>query len=695
MATFTDAFSSGGATLKLTVTRESYSIENNTSYLKCVLQITKNKGYNSYNLGGASISMTINGSTLYSSKEFDIRNLSIGSTKTLATKYITVSHNSDGTKSITCKANFTSGVQLGNASISGTYTCETIPRASTLSLSTTSVNVGSIITANISRKSTNFYHTVEFYISGSTTYYAKYTKISTTQSYTIPTSWYNYMSSSTSCTAYCRITTFNSSGTQIGDKVTKSFTVKVPSSIVPTVGTITFNPWDITTEDNVKRDILIQNNNKFTLSVKDCAAGTGSSIQSYTFSGPGLTTKTQSDTSIDGGPVSSTGSLIYTVKVTDKRGRTATKTLTGTTDNRAYCHAYTKPYIKEGFKIYKAIQVGDNQYAADNNGTYLVCDYTPVYSSVNNTNTKDKIVVTMYCTNGSTTKSAIGKDGQVVIEGVNSDKTYKVYLKITDNYGGEGTTSTKTVFGASRIMNIHPDGTRIAFGKMAEEANCIESKYKIWTQEYFTIKNNDRGLYMANKDGNTEPAIFRNNKNNLWIGAEYDDQRHITGGGTYISAGDNENIYVNKKNGTSRETYIILDTENYIDYISKKPVVLYNPEDATDGNVTLSDSAANYSYLEIFYRNNLMFNDHYLRNSVKISSPNERSIVATITEPDVDGSRIKIKTASYFINGTQIIKENSVYAIIKSGETTVYTGKVNDQVSTNNQILIYKVLGYK
>ena len=133
MSTFTSNFSSGWASLSVTVTTESYSIANNTSYLKCVLSITKLSSCWSYNLGGANVSMTINGTTLYSSNTIDLRNLDVGSTQTVATKYITVSHNADGNKSVACSGYAESGVGLGTASVSGTFTCTSIPRQANIS----------------------------------------------------------------------------------------------------------------------------------------------------------------------------------------------------------------------------------------------------------------------------------------------------------------------------------------------------------------------------------------------------------------------------------------------------------------------------------------------------------------------------------------------------------------------------------
>ena len=71
MATYTKDFSSGWGTLKLTVTTESQSVANNTSYLKAVLSYVSKVTSPSYNLSGdASIKMIINGTTLYSANTF-------------------------------------------------------------------------------------------------------------------------------------------------------------------------------------------------------------------------------------------------------------------------------------------------------------------------------------------------------------------------------------------------------------------------------------------------------------------------------------------------------------------------------------------------------------------------------------------------------------------------------------------------
>lgn len=189
MASYSSAFSSGWATLFLTVTEQSYSIPNNTSYLKCVLEIRKDvsSSTTSYNNGGANITMTANGTSLYSATSFDIRSMAKGARKTLATKYITINHNSDGSKSINVAANFASGVSLGTASISKTYACRTIPRATTPTLSASSVNVGSSVTINTPRASSAFTHKL-YYKIGSGSWVSIATGVGTSYSWTVPKS---------------------------------------------------------------------------------------------------------------------------------------------------------------------------------------------------------------------------------------------------------------------------------------------------------------------------------------------------------------------------------------------------------------------------------------------------------------------------------------------------------------------------
>lgn len=326
-----------------------------------------------------------------------------------------------------------------------------IPRESDISAITQEVNVGENVTVDIDCKSSEFTHHVRFYINDNYTS-EKFTNVKTSQTFTIPASWLNAMPSSTSCTAYCNVATFNSDGEQVALHVTKSFKVLVPDNIVPTVGEIALKPTSIN-----GNDILVKDKNELTISVSGCVAGTGSSIKNYTFSSSNpVFSKTVTTTSVLLSSVSSAGTLTFNVKVTDARGRSSSKSAT------IICYDYFTPYFMN-VKAYRANSNGEENI----NGTYLKCTYVQKYASVNSTNTTD-IFITY---NGITTnEDLINLNGDTTT-------TYKVYLTISDAYGGVNKSSTITVLGQSRIFNVTPDGTGFAIGKMAEENNLFECRW--------------------------------------------------------------------------------------------------------------------------------------------------------------------------------------------------------------------------
>lgn len=85
-----------------------------------------------------------------------------------------------------------------------------------------------------------------------------------------------------------------------------------------------------------------------------------------------------------------------------------------------------------------------------------------------------------------------------------------------------------------------------------------------------------------------------------------------------------------------------------LDYVETLvPVVLFTG-DAT-GDVTLSQSAANYSKLKIYY-------DGYNGRSpqcLELTAPNGRTIDLSIVEPN-GGGQVRIRIARYTISGTSI-----------------------------------------
>ena len=408
-----------------------------------------------------------------------------------------ISHNSNGSKSINVgvylyqsgPSNYLPRQYSSSSPLSmGSVTLTTIPRASAIT-SAGDVTLGNACNIKWTPASNDFKyklnfalgnwsHTTDFITPSSTSEY-------TYTGYTIPNAseLLDDIPNSTTGSMVATLTTYNSSGTQIGSSNSKTFIVAVPSSVVPTVGTITLDPVNITTSDGTSRNILVQGKNKVTVNVSGCSAGTGSSIQSYTFSGPNLSATTTS-TSATSNIVTTSGTLTYTVKVTDTRGRTASKTATIT------CYAYTTPSIKP-FTAYRCNSSGTK----DDNGSYAKCTYTIGYSSINSTNNVTvKIMYKKNTAQSYTTVTALTNgtvtSGSQILSNIDTASTYTVYAVVSDQYGGSSQSSFESISSVFRAFNITSDGTGVAFGKMAEDVNTFDVKWPIKTEEpEQTMKN--------------------------------------------------------------------------------------------------------------------------------------------------------------------------------------------------------------
>ena len=447
--------------------RNSYSIENNTSNITVTLQIKYTYSTNgAYNLDKLpKVSLTINGESKTPNNIYNIdtRNNKIC---TFATWTGNVTHKDDGSLSCPISASFehTGSTTLKTGSVSGNAALDTIPRASTIT-SASNITLGNACSIKWTPASTNFKYKLKFSI-GNWSYTTGFINPSTTSAYTYTgytiygdtsvngTTIYAQMSNSASGTMTATLTTYDSAGTQIGSSNAKTFTVSIPSSADPTAGTVSVDPVNVN-----GYDILLKGKNKITVTASNFKAGTSASIVSYRFDvlygSTVIETLTTTSSTATLGPFNQNGdvSLKFQVTMTDSRGKTASNYTTLT------CYNYDTPYFSS-FNAYRASKK-NSSYVADVNGTYLKCDYTPVYSSVDSNN---QVTVTVYYNEKSSNSTTINLG--------ETDKTYNVYLTITDKYGGFNKTSTITVFGQSRVLNVTSDGTGVAIGKMSEKTDA-------------------------------------------------------------------------------------------------------------------------------------------------------------------------------------------------------------------------------
>lgn len=128
-------------------------------------------------------------------------------------------------------------------------------------------------------------------------------------------------------------------------------------------------------------------------------------------------------------------------------------------------------------------------------------------------------------------------------------------------------------------------------------------------------------------------------------------------------------------------------TSTYTSYLPMKsgdllvqPKRLYYDATGTSGNVTLSETSANYTYLEIFYR----YSDNATRGSVKLHSPNGRKF--QITANYDNGTYLYSVLGNYSVSETTITVDSQIrWRFRTDGNATRTTGVTN--------IYIYRVDG--
>ena len=225
--------------LELSETKLSDYISTNKTRVNYTLKCSCGSSYAQWNPGPGDFSISINGSVVKTLNNPSFFFPGTYSTITIASGYTDITHNNDGSKTVSFSASYkaesTAGYLPGNMSLSGNYALTTIPRATTISSVTSEVyvNGSNSISIALDRKSTNFTQNVT--IKANDTYQTTITNSDVNVSYVIPVTWINAIGSNASISGTVSVTTYNGN-TQIGDTQTSTFTLKkaTPSTITCT-----------------------------------------------------------------------------------------------------------------------------------------------------------------------------------------------------------------------------------------------------------------------------------------------------------------------------------------------------------------------------------------------------------------------------------------------------------------------------
>ncbi|HEL0548255.1 TPA: pilus assembly protein [Streptococcus equi subsp. zooepidemicus] len=440
-----------GRSVTLSWSLSSQSIENNQSTISWA--ITGSGSASGYVMSGG-FKAVINGTTVYSTST-DTR-IQLRNGTSVATGTTKITHNADGTKSFSLSVEAGVYTYAVSVSASGTHTLDTIPRASTVSA--TNANLGSASTITITRASSSFTHTLT-YAFGSTTGTIVSKTTSTSYSWTPALTLASQIPNAVSGT--CTITCDTYSGsTKVGTK-TCTLTLTVPSSVKPTITSLTATRVD--GDVPAAWAIYVQSKSKATLKINGAAGVYGSTISSYSISGGGFSSTASSFTT---GFLTSSGTITFTAKVTDSRGRTSDAATVSIS-----VVAYSAPTCSSHLS-----QRATSSGTVSDDGTYVKGTVTFSYSSCSSKNTVTtatyyKKSSTSLWTNASKTFSS----GTAITFGggnISTESSYDVKYTITDAF--TTVTILDLVSTAAVLMDFKAGGKGIAIGKVAEKDNTFE-----------------------------------------------------------------------------------------------------------------------------------------------------------------------------------------------------------------------------
>lgn len=447
-----------GYQIKIVWTVDSQSVANNTSTVTVKVQlVSTGSSYTINSTASKSGSLTING-TKYS---FTFTAALTGNqAKTLYTKPVTIAHNADGSKSCAFSSSIginvtLSGTYYGDITASGSGTFDTIPRATTPTLSASSANMGESITISMPRASSAFDHTLTYSFGGASGTIGS--DLGTSKAWTVPLSLASQIPSGTSgtCTITCK--TYNGS-TLIGTK-TASFKAVVPASVVPTISAVSMA--ETVSGLAAQFGAYVQGKSKVKITIT-AAGAYGSTIKTYKTNVDG---KDYSGAAPTTGTLSS-GSKTVTITVTDSRGRTAKTTRTLTVV------AYSAPTIPTLTAV-RALQDGTTNYE----GQYGKIALKFAISAVGNKNSSAYTLEYKAKTATSWTEIQSGTGYSLtdaVISGAvfDVDSAYDIRLSVSDYFTTiRKTTEIPTAF---TLLDFNASGRALAFGKVSELDEGVE-----------------------------------------------------------------------------------------------------------------------------------------------------------------------------------------------------------------------------
>lgn len=322
----------------------------------------------------------------------------------------------------------------------------------------------------------------------------------------------------------------------------------------------------------------------------------------------------------------------------------------------------------------------NNQYIIRNNSTLQIS-----ISNARALNSATLKTLTAVVNGNAYTGTLNGSTGVINVGVVNVSYDTEVTVKIVDSRGNAGQKNItvlvydwtlpsaiiklnrKSNYYSESILNVNANYASIG-GK-----NTVAIRYR--TKK---VSDSSYGSY-ATVQNNTDVSFTADNKYEWNVQVEVSDRIGKTTYNLILSKGIPITYTDIKKYSFGVNCFPKHDNSLEVNGVCISGQVLYNSASGTAGTVTLSDSAENYTYLEIFYRSS---GDNAC-GSVKVFSPNGKLVhlgtIHYITDYDY------AKFALVSVSGSMITFSQNYQITLKSNGS-VY--------SAENAIFITRVVGY-
>ena len=444
---------SAGSKYNITInyTINSQSISANTSNITVYATVQRNDGYSASAWNGYEnqnhTTLTVGGSVKVDENFIlDTRNSRL---QELSRWTGNVTHNSDGTLTLALSASFTTDLApaLTGGSVSASWTLTTIPRTSSFTVTPSSVDAGNSVTIKITPASSSFSHTAAISFYGQTLS-LDFPAGTTQKTAAIPMNWLYQMTSAVSGSATVLVTTKNG-GTTIGS-TTAPLTIRVPASVVPTIGDLVITRID----NGVPADwgVYVQGYSKAKIQITGAAGTYGSTIRSYSINSSGFSASGQEATA---GPITQSGTVDFWGTVIDSRMRSAVLT------KSIQVEPYSRPFFTSTPVVIRSNASG----AEDANGEYIAITAAWDYSLKDKNTCAGAYRITSVSGSASELTGTLTNGTQTVVP-ASSDYSWTVSITLTDALSSSPYTATVPT--GSTLMDFRSGGKGIAIGKVAE-----------------------------------------------------------------------------------------------------------------------------------------------------------------------------------------------------------------------------------